>query len=207
MNNISDAVIKRLPSYYRHLEKMLKEGITHISSYDLGKRMGLTPSQIRQDINIFGGAGRQGYGYPVQDLLEHIAKIIGITKTQNMIIIGAGNIGGAIVGYSSFIDSGFKTLAMFDVSEEKIGKKIKGVIVEPVSKLGEFLNNNDVKIAVIACPENQAQSIADILVSNNIKAIWNFAPIDLILPDSVVCVNVHLSESLQQLSFRLNNLI
>ncbi len=205
--NISDAVIKRLPSYYRHLKKMLSDGITHISSYDLGKRMGLTPSQIRQDINIFGGAGRQGYGYPVQDLFDHIAKIIGITKTQNMIIIGAGNIGGAIVGYSAFIESGFNTLALFDVAEEKIGKKIKGIIVEPISKMSDFLSKNDVQIAVIACPENYAQSVADKLVNNNIKAIWNFAPIDLVLPDSVVCVNVHLSESLQQLSFRLNNLI
>lgn len=205
--NISDAVIKRLPSYYRHLKKMLSDGITHISSYDLGKRMGLTPSQIRQDINIFGGAGRQGYGYPVQDLFDHIAKIIGITKTQNMIIIGAGNIGGAIVGYSAFIESGFNTLALFDVAEEKIGKKIKGIIVEPISKMSDFLSKNDVQIAVITCPENYAQSVADKLVNNNIKAIWNFAPIDLVLPDSVVCVNVHLSESLQQLSFRLNNLI
>lgn len=203
---VSDAVIRRLPTYYRYLTMLHNDGVLHISSFDLGKTMGLTPSQVRQDINCFGGAGRQGFGYSVISLKDHIAKIMGIKNKQNMVIIGSGNIGSAISGYVGFSESGFNVSALFDSDEKKLDKTINGVPVLPISELPDFLMSNDISIAVIACPESVAQKMANTVMEYGIKGIWNFAPIDIRTPESVVCVNVSLLETLQQLSFRLNNL-
>ncbi|MDY5731141.1 MAG: redox-sensing transcriptional repressor Rex [Eubacteriales bacterium] len=204
---VSDAVIKRLPTYLRYLDMLLADGVYRISSNDLGKIMGLTPSQVRQDINTFGGIGRQGYGYPIIDLKKHIEEVIGVDKPQNMIILGAGNIGSAIVGYTGFGDSGFNTLALFDNDVAKIGTFVNNIPVKSLDDLESFVSNNDVRIAIIACPAKFAQSLCDRALSAGIKAFWNFAPVDLKLNGNAVSVNVSLSESLQQLSFRLKQLI
>lgn len=203
---VSDAVIKRLPSYLRYLDSLLEKGVYRISSNELGKIMGLTASQVRQDINTFGGIGRQGYGYPVVDLKKHIENVVGVNKIQNMIIIGAGNIGSAIASYKGFKESGFKSLALFDTDEHKIGLNISGISVFGLDDLPKFIDANDVSIAILSCPVDIAQQMCDLCYSYGIRGFWNFAPIDLKLPEDAVCVNVSLSETLQQLSFRLKKL-
>lgn len=203
---VSDAVIKRLPTYLRYLDMLLNQGVYRISSIELGKIMGLTASQVRQDINILGGVGRQGYGYPVIDLKKHIEDVVGVNKVQNMIIIGAGNIGAAITGYKGFKESGFKTLALFDVDSDKVGKTISNVPIKDISDMQEFVRKNEVNIAILCCPSNKAQEICDLAYDAGIRGFWNFAPVDLKIPADAVSVNVSLSETLQQLSFRLKKL-
>lgn len=203
---VSDAVIKRLPTYLRYLDMLLDQGVYRISSTELGKIMGLTASQVRQDINILGGIGRQGYGYPVIDLKKHIEDVVGVNRIQNMIIIGAGNIGSAIVGYKGFKDSGFKTLALFDIDEDKIGKSISNVPILNMKNMPQFIKNNDISIVILCCPAKKAQEVCEEAYKAGIRGFWNFAPIDLKLPDDAVSVNVSLSETLQQLSFRLKKL-
>lgn len=201
--SISDAVIHRLPVYYRYLKDMEKDGIVQISSHELGRRMNITPSQVRQDINSFGGIGRQGYGYPVHELLIHIGKILGLDRNHNIIIIGAGNIGGALVGHKSFESNGFKTHAIFDNDPKLHGKELSGIPIYPMDDIKNFIKKNKVEIAVLAIPAEAAQKIADMLIKYGIKAIWNFASLDLKLPSSIAYQSVHLSESLQTLSFKL----
>lgn len=203
---VSDAVIKRLPTYLRYLDMLLDQGVYRISSTELGKIMGLTASQVRQDINILGGIGRQGYGYPVIDLKKHIEDVVGVNRIQNMIIIGAGNIGSAIVGYKGFKDSGFKTLALFDIDEDKIGKSISNVPILNMKNMPQFIKKNDISIVILCCPAKKAQEVCEEAYKTGIRGFWNFAPIDLKLPDDAVSVNVSLSETLQQLSFRLKKL-
>lgn len=203
---VSDAVIKRLPTYLRYLDMLLEKKIYRISSNELGRIMGLTPSQVRQDINTFGGIGRQGYGYPIIDLKKHIEDVMGISKQQNMIILGAGNIGSAIAGYREFANSGFQTLALFDVDKSKVGHKINDIPIYSLDELEAFVKNNNIRYAIIACPANHAQELADRAYEAGIRGFWNFAPIDLKLRNNAVSVNVSLSESLQQLSFRLKQL-
>ena len=203
---VSDAVIKRLPTYLRYLDMLLDQGVYRISSTELGKIMGLTASQVRQDINILGGIGRQGYGYPVIDLKKHIENVVGVNRIQNMIIIGAGNIGSAIVGYKGFKDSGFKTLALFDIDEDKIGKSISNVPILNMKNMPQFIKKNDISIVILCCPAKKAQEVCEEAYKAGIRGFWNFAPIDLKLPDDAVAVNVSLSETLQQLSFRLKKL-
>ncbi len=200
---VSDAVIRRLPGYYRYLQELEEAGETQISSQELGKRMGLTASQIRQDINCFGGFGRQGYGYEISKLKGHIGEILGIDKEHKMIVIGAGNIGQAISNYANFTEEGFEIVQIFDRDDQKIGKEINGLTVKKLDDLSEFLDNNKVDIAVLSIPAKDAQSITDILVEKGIKGIWNFAPKDIKVPEDVAAVNVHLSDSLQVLSFKM----
>lgn len=203
---VSDAVIKRLPTYLRYLDMLLEKKIYRISSNELGKIMGLTPSQVRQDINTFGGIGRQGYGYPIIDLKKHIEEVLGINKQQNMIVLGAGNIGAAIAGYQDFVNTGFHILALFDIDDTKVGTNINDIPIYSIEKLESFVKDNVVRYAVITCPLSQAQTLAERAYNLGIRGFWNFAPIDLKLPSNAVSVNVSLSESLQQLSFRLKQL-
>lgn len=203
---VSDALVKRLPAYLRYLDLLLDRGVYRISSTELGKIMGLTPSQVRQDINTFGGMGRQGYGYPVIDLKKHIEDVVGVNKTQNMIIIGAGNIGSALANYNGFKESGFKTIALFDVDSKKIGKKISGIPILDLKMMDNIVKNNDINIAILCCPLGMAQELCELAYNTGIRGFWNFAPLDLKIPDDAVCVNVSLSETLQQLSFRLKKL-
>lgn len=200
---VSDAVIRRLPGYYRHLRELEAAGITQISSQELGCRMQLTPSQIRQDINCFGGFGRQGYGYHVGELKDHIGEILGLNRQHQLIILGAGSIGTAVAHYPTFSREGFRTLAMFDVAADKIGTRMNDVPVVDMATLEDFLQANPVDIAVLALPASAAQESIDRLYAGGVRAVWNFAPTDLTHPDDMIVVNVHLSDSLQILSYRI----
>ena len=201
---ISRAVISRLPRYHRYLGDLLEEGVERISSNDLSKKMQVTASQIRQDLNNFGGFGQQGYGYNVKYLYTEIGKILGLDKTHNFIIIGAGNLGQALANYASFERSGFILKSLFDVNPRLEGVSIRGVQVRMMDELVDFLADNEIEIAAPTIPKSKAVEVADILVENGIKAIWNFAHTDLTLPKDVVVESVHLSDSLMQLSYNIN---
>ena len=203
-SRVSDAVVRRLPMYYRHLGDLEKAGVVRISSQELGERMNLTASQIRQDINCFGGFGQQGYGYHVSNLKERIAEILGLRHDYHVIIVGAGNIGRAVANYAGFDKEGFHIQAMFDVSPALVGIDVHGVLVQPMEKLDIWLQSHQVDIAVLAVPRTHAQETADRLVAGGVRAIWNFAPVDLSLPEGVAINNVHLSDSLHILSYRMN---
>jgi redox-sensing transcriptional repressor len=181
----------------------MAQGVERISSQELSARMNVTASQIRQDLNNFGGFGQQGYGYNVAYLYQEIAKILGLDRENSMIIIGCGNFGRALAKYKNFANRGFVTLAMFDVNPEKVGKQESDIPVHHIDELAAFLQNHDVKIAVLTIPREEAVKVAEVLVANGIKAIWNFAHVDLDVPADVVVENVHLSESLMQLSYRI----
>ncbi|MCD8365118.1 MAG: redox-sensing transcriptional repressor Rex [Clostridiales bacterium] len=200
---ISQAVIRRLPRYYRYLRDLLDEGIERISSNELSARMKVTASQIRQDLNNFGGFGQQGYGYNVQYLYDEIGKILGLDHHHNIVVIGAGNMGQALANYVDFEKRGFIMTGLFDVNPELIGREIRGISIRHVDGLSDFLREHEVDIAVLTLPKNQAEKVAEILVKLGIHAIWNFAHLDLNLPKDVVVENVHLSDSLMQLSYNI----
>ena len=200
---ISRAVISRLPRYYRYLGDLLEAGVERISSSDLSKKMHVTASQIRQDLNNFGGFGQQGYGYNVKYLYTEIGKILGLDRSHNFIIIGAGNLGQALANYDSFERSGFILKSLFDVNPRLEGVTIRGIPVRMVDELEDFLKNNDIEIAALTLPKSKAIEVADILVDNGVKGIWNFAHTDLSLPKDVVVENVHLSDTLMKLSYNL----
>ncbi len=200
---VSDAVIRRLPAYYRHLRELEADGVVQISSQDLGSRMQLTPSQIRQDINSIGGLGRQGYGYPVRELKEHIRDIMGLNTEHRMVIFGAGRMGKAVADYTGFRREGFLTVGMFDTDPEKIGKEEDSVPVFSMEELEEKLPEMRASMAVLAVPASEAQGVLDRLYSLGIRAFWNFAPVDLVYPRDAVVVNVHLSDSLYTLGYMI----
>ena len=201
---ISDAVIRRLPIYYRHLRELEQEGVQQISSQELGDRMQMTPSQIRQDINCFGGAGRQGFGYQVQELKEHIRGIMGLNREHRMVIIGAGRMGQAVANYASFSREGFRTLAMFDTDPRKIRQGGEKIPIYPAEELRERLTELQPEIAVLAIPAAAAQETLDLVYAQGIRAVWNFAPVDLNYARDMVVVNLHLSDSLHTLSYLMN---
>ena len=205
-HKISDAVIRRLPGYYRYLRDLEKIGITRISSQELGARMGLTASQIRQDINCFGTLGQQGYGYNVAELRAHIGSILGLGLGYDMIIVGAGNIGQAVAWYPGFSQRGFEPIAMFDVKPDMIGRVIRGVPVYNVTELRAFLAEHPALIGVVATPARVAQQVAQQMIEGGVRAIWNFAPIDLKVPATVAVNNVHLTDSLLVLTYRLHQM-
>lgn len=201
---ISDAVIKRLPRYHRYLGDLIDEGVDRISSGDLSRRMNVTASQIRQDLNNFGGFGQQGYGYNVKYLYTEISKILGIDKTTDIIVIGGGNFGQALTKYQNFESRGFMIRAVFDRNPERIGTYVRGIPTLDVATLEDYIASHNVDIAVLTIPRTSAQEITDRLVASGVKAIWNFAHLDLDVPDDVIVENVHLSESLMQLSYRIS---
>ena len=202
--SISKAVIKRLPRYYRYLGELIEEGIERISSNELSAKMRVTASQIRQDLNNFGGFGQQGYGYNVPYLYEEIGKILGLDKTHHMIIIGAGNLGQALANYASFEKGGFILKGLFDVNPRLEGVAIRGIPVRMMDELQEFLQNNEIEIAALTIPKSKAKEVAELLVDNGIQAIWNFAHTDLNLPKDVIVESVHLSDSLMKLSYNVS---
>ena len=198
---ISQAVISRLPRYFRYLGELKDQGITRISSQELSDIMKVTASQIRQDFNNFGGFGQQGYGYNVEYLYDEIGKILGLGKEHTLIIIGAGHLGQALSGYNNFFNRGFIFKGAFDLNPELHGKKIRDIEIRPVEEIEKFVRDNKIEIAVLAIPKDQAVPMADKLVKCGIKARWNFAHVDLELPDYVQVENVHLSDSLMKLSY------
>ncbi len=201
--NISQAVIKRLPRYYRYLGELADEGVDRISSRELSELMHVTASQIRQDLNHFGGFGQQGYGYNVRNLYDEIGKILGLDKNHKLVVIGAGHLGQALSNYVNFERRGFHILGIFDRDPKLVGMKIRGVAVSPMDELESFIQGNDIDIAVLTIPKTSAVEVAQTLVRCNIRAIWNFAHVDLEVPDNVIVENVHLSESLMTLSYNL----
>ncbi len=201
--NISNVVIRRMPRYYRYLSDLLDNGVERISSNELSKIMNVTASQIRQDLNNFGGFGQQGYGYNVEYLHQEIGKILGIDRKHHMIIIGAGHLGQAIANFVNFEKRGFILSGIFDVNPALEGTVIRGVKVRMMDELEDFLKNNPGDIVVFTMPKDKATDIAQKVVALGIKAIWNFANMELDLPDDVTVENVHLSDSLMQLSYNI----
>jgi redox-sensing transcriptional repressor len=203
--NISQAVIRRLPRYYRYLGDLLENEVERISSNDLSKRMNVTASQIRQDLNNFGGFGQQGYGYNVKYLHTEIGKILGLDNRHNFVIVGAGNLGQALANYVSFEKRGFVVKGLFDVNPRLEGMTIRGIPIRPMDELKDFIKNNDIEIAVLTIPKDKAIEVADTLADTEIKGIWNFAHTDLKLPKHIIVENVHLSDSLMSLSYRIGH--
>ena len=201
---ISQAVIRRLPRYYRYMGELLEDGVERISSNDLSKRMKLTASQIRQDLNNFGGFGQQGYGYNVKYLHTEIGKILGLENKHNFIIVGAGNLGQALANYSHFENQGFILKGIFDVNPTLRGMSIRDVPVRMMSEMKDFIKENNIEIAVLTIPKECAIDVAKDLVDAGIQAIWNFAHVDLNVPDNVIVESVHLSESLMRLSYNIS---
>lgn len=201
---ISKAVINRLPRYYRYLSDLLEKDVVRISSKELSERMNVTASQIRQDLNNFGGFGQQGYGYNVEYLHSEIAKILGLDRIYNLIIIGAGNLGQALANYADFERRGFHVSGIFDVNPRLKGLSIRGIEIMMMEELESFVKENSIDIAAITVPKSKAPQLAQELVNMGIKAIWNFAPTDLHLPKEVTVENVHLSDSLMKLSYRIS---
>lgn len=201
---ISQAVIGRLPRYFRYLGELKDAGVERISSQELSGLMNVTASQIRQDFNNFGGFGQQGYGYNVEFLYKEIGKILGLDKTHHFIIVGAGNLGQALGNYINFERRGFIFCGIFDKNPELTGRSVRGVEVRPMEEIERFVRENDIDIAVLTIPKTSAVEVAEKLAANGIRAIWNFAHVDLNMPDGIQVENVHLSDSLMKLSYNLN---
>lgn len=202
---ISDAVIRRLPRYYRQLSALRQDGVDRISSLALSRIMNLTASQIRQDLSCFGGFGQQGYGYNVSELMGHVAEILGIDKDYNMIILGAGNIGQALSNYAQFSSEGYHILGLFDANPDLVGKTVGGNPVHSIDRLEEVIGPQTVDIAVLAVPANAARPLADRLVKAGVRAIWNFAPVEIVI-EGVVVENAQLTDGLMALTYRLGEL-
>ncbi len=202
---ISKAVISRLPRYYRYLGELIELDVERISSNDLSIMMKVTASQIRQDLNNFGGFGQQGYGYNVKHLYQEIGKILGLDVQHNIIIVGAGNLGQALANYAAFERRGFCLKGIFDVNPRLEGMAIRGVEVRMIDDLQDFVAENNIEIAVLTIPKTKAVEVANMLVENGVKAFWNFAHTDLHLPDHIMVENVHLSESLMRLSYNISS--
>lgn len=200
-NMVSMAVVRRLPKYYRYLSELLEHDVRRISSKELSKLTGFTASQIRQDLNNFGGFGQQGYGYNVEDLKFEVGKILGLQSEHKIIVIGAGNMGHAITNFRGFEHAGFRVVALFDKSPEMIGTFIRGIEVLDIDQVEIYIQKNKVDIGAICTPKEGAQEIANRLIRCHVKGLWNFAPVDLEADDSVVIENVHLNESLFTLSY------
>ena len=199
-------VIKRLPRYLRYLGELLNNKIYRVSSTELSGKMGVTASQIRQDLNYFGGFGQQGYGYNVQMLYDAITALLGLNKGYKTIIIGAGNLGRALANYAGFSKRGFKLVGLFDTNSEIIGHEVSGQIIRHYDDVKNFIKEEKPDIAILAVPKTAVTKIANDMVECGIKALWNFAYVDLNLPGDVIVENVHLSDSLMTLSYRMAEL-
>lgn len=201
---ISQAVIGRLPRYFRYLGELKDEGVVRISSQELSELMKVTASQIRQDFNNFGGFGQQGYGYNVEFLYQEIGKILGLNQPHHLIIIGAGNLGQALANYMNFERRGFIFKGIFDCNPNLYGKEVRGLFVQPMEQVEGFIKEHDIDIAVLTIPKDEAVKVAETLAANGIRAIWNFAHVDLNVPDNIQVENVHLTDSLMKLSYNIN---
>ena len=202
---ISKAVIKRLPRYRRYLEDLMKKDVDRISSNELSNLIGYTASQIRQDLNNFGGFGQQGYGYNVKALHEEISKILGLDREYKMIIVGCGNLGQALANYTHYYKAGFIVCGMFDINPRLVGLSINDIEVMDYSVLDEYLEQNQIDIGIICTNKGSAQEVADKLVMGKVKGIWNFSAVDLDVSEEVALENVHLSDSLQSLAYNINH--
>ncbi|WP_455010696.1 redox-sensing transcriptional repressor Rex [Mogibacterium timidum] len=202
---VSNAIIRRLPRYRRYLNELRKQGVKKISSNELSELIGYTASQIRQDLNTFGGFGQQGYGYTVDSLFNEINRILGLDREYKTIVVGIGNLGQAITNYTYYYKIGFNIVGLFDVNPKLVGLSINDVLVRDFSEMSDFVKENNIDIAIICVNRENAQKVTNVLVDAGIEGIWNFAPLDLDVPEHVAVENVHLSDSLHTLSFMIRS--
>ena len=203
---ISGSVIKRLPRYYRFIGELIKEGNVRISSGALADRMSLTASQIRQDLNCFGGFGQQGYGYNLTELHDEIGRILGVDKGYKTILLGAGNLGRAIATHMDFEEYGCRLIGVFDTDPSKIGETAAGLKIRHTDELDDFISENRPVMAILCIPKSAARDIAEKLIGLGIKAFWNFTHYDLSVEHSDIIVeNVHLGDSIMLLSYGITN--
>ena len=204
--NISDAVIRRLPRYYRQLTELCARGVVRISSHSLGQEMNITASQIRQDLSCFGEFGQQGYGYNVEELHTEIGHILGVDNNHHLIIIGVGNLGHALLQNFGFAHAGFSVDAAFDISPAVTGTRVNGVPILPMDELDGYLKSHSVDVVVLTIPQAVAQSMADLLVDQGVRGFWNFTNVELTssVPE-VKIENIHFADSLLTLSYRIAN--
>ncbi len=203
---ISNAIIRRLPRYRRYLGHLQTKGVKKISSNELSEIIGYTASQIRQDLNTFGEFGQQGYGYEVDKLYKEINRILGLDREYKTVIVGVGNLGQAITNYTYYYKIGFNIIGLFDINPKIIGNWINDVEVMDFNELEDYVERENIDIGIICVNRENAQNVADKLVSGGVKGIWNFAPIDLVVPETVAIESVHLSDSLHALSFMIKNI-
>ena len=204
--NISDAVIRRLPRYYRQLTNLYNRGVVRISSHSLGQEMNITASQIRQDFSCFGEFGQQGYGYNVEELRAEIGHILGVDNNHHLIMIGVGNLGHALLQNFHFLETGFSVDAAFDISPSVIGSSINGVPIYAMADLESFVREHSIDVVVLTIPQSIAQDVANRLIALGIKGFWNFTNMELSSssPD-VKFENIHFADSLLTLSYRIAN--
>nr|WP_315020251.1 redox-sensing transcriptional repressor Rex [uncultured Aminipila sp.] len=203
-SKISNAVIKRLPRYRRYLNELRRKGVDKISSRELSDLIGYTASQIRQDLNNFGGFGQQGYGYNVEALYNEISSILGLDKEYKMVIVGAGNLGQAIANHTYYYKAGFVVSSLFEVNPKLVGIKINDINVRDYEELVQYIEENAIDIGIICTTKDAAQEVADKMSFAGVRGIWNFAPVDLEVPDTVAVENVHLSDGLHSLAYHIN---
>ncbi len=203
-SKVSEAVMRRLPRYRRYLGELREKGVEKISSSELGEIIGYTASQIRQDFNTFGGFGQQGFGYSVERLYNEISKILGLDNEYKVVVVGIGNMGKAITNFLFNYNLGFDIIGLFDSSDKVIGSKIKGVEVKNFNDFDKFAKDNKVDIGVICVNKESARDVFDRLTNMGTRGIWNFAPIDLKTNKAVSVENVHITDSLQVLSFMMS---
>ncbi len=205
-NAISPNVIKRLPRYYRFLGELISENVQRISSGELAKRMGLTASQIRQDLNCFGGFGQQGFGYNVVDLHESISKILGLKDVAKAVLIGAGNLGKALSVHMKFEDYGFKLIGIFDKNEALAGSILGEIPVRNMTVLEEFCREQKPTIAILCIPKEAAKNVVEELIALGVRGFWNFTHYDIAVNhEGVIVENVHLSDSMMTLRYQMKN--
>ena len=204
--NISDAVIRRLPKYYRQLTDLNNRGIVRISSHSLGQEMGITASQIRQDFSCFGEFGQQGYGYNVEELCAEIGHILGVDNDHHMIIVGVGNLGHALLKNFPFAQNGFTMGAAFDVDPAIIGTQINGVPVLALDEVDAYVREHDIDVVALTVPQSVAQDTATRLIELGIRGFWNFTNMELVSNrPEVKFENIHFADSLLTLSYRISN--
>ena len=198
---ISKAVIKRLPRYRRYLKELMADGVDKISSKEFSQLTGYIASQIRQDLNNFGGFGQQGYGYNVEALFEEISSILGLDREYKMVLVGGGNLGQALANYTHYSNMGFIVECIFEVNPRLIGMRINGIKVRDYEELVDYLKENSVDIGIICTTKNTAQEVSDKLCEGGVRGIWNFTALDVSVPKGVALENVHLSDSLHSLAY------
>ncbi len=199
---ISTPVLRRLPKYYRHLEDLSRNGIEKISSKDLSKLINVTASQIRQDLNCFGGFGQQGYGYNVKTLRDNLAEILGVTKRFTAVIVGVGHLGQALANHTTLTRSGVDLVALFDVSSDVVGTEVAGITVKNIAESHRFCLENRVDIAILTLPKSEALSVATVLANAGVKGFWNFTNAEISIPGKEVSVeNVYMGDSLMKLCY------
>lgn len=202
-NKVSITVVRRLPKYYRYLVDLLNNGITRVSSQELSDMTGFTASQIRQDLNNFGGFGQQGYGYNVEELKHQLGKILGLNTIYHAVIGGSGNLGQAIANFKGFEDAGFQVVSLFDKNPKLVGSKIRDIEIRDINTMIDYIQTHKIDIGIITVPKESAQEMANLYIEAGVKGIWNFAPTDLELPEDIIVENVSLNESLFTLSYFL----